>query len=187
MQAPAIVDSDYPTSLTMWINDLCLSSNDRSILRSGQWLTANHISAAQSLLKQTHPLQNGLCYTSYLLDRFQWSSVPDDFVQIIHVGGAHWACVSNQFCKEDEKHVVDLFDSLHTTPGNTIKEQVCTILRCKKSILTIRVINVQQQTTGDSCGLFAIAMATDICRGKDPFRSTYDENEMRKNVMTATT
>ena len=168
MQTHEIVDDHYPTSVTTWVNELSLSGEDRRILRSGQWLTANHISAAQSLLKKSHPLQNGLCDTSYLVERFQWPSDPHKFVQIIHVGGAHWACVSNRFCKEDEKHVVELFDSLQTTPRDSIKEQVCTMLRCEKSFLTIRVINVQQQTTGDSCGLFAIAMAQDICNGRDP-------------------
>ena len=182
LQAPAFVDDDYPTSVSTWINELGLSGDDREILKSGQWLTANHISAAQSLLRKAHPLQNGLCDTSYLTDRLQWPSVANNFVQIIHVGGAHWACVSNRFCKEDETHVVELFDSLHTTPGDSIKEQVCTMLHCEKSFLTIRVINVQQQTTGDSCGLFAIAMAQDICNGRDPFVSTYKEKEMRHHV-----
>ena len=102
-----------------------------------------------------------------------------NFVQIIHVGDSRWACISNNFCKKDKSHVAELFDSMHTEPGSTIKEQICTILRCEKPFLTIRVINVQQQKLGDSCGLFAIAMALDICEGRDPFLSFYSEVEMR--------
>ena len=48
-----------------------------------------------------------------------------------------------------------------------------------KTFLTICVINVQQQKLGDSCGLFAIAMALDICDGRDPFLNSYSEVEMR--------
>ena len=106
-----LVDDDYPTSLSVWINDLGLSEHDRRVLCGGEWLNADHISAAQMLLKRSFPFQNGLCDTSHLAERCHWPAVPQSFVQIIHVGDSHWVCVSNKF---DEEHVVELFDSLHT-------------------------------------------------------------------------
>ena len=78
---------------------------------------------------------------------------------------------------------MELFDSMHTEPGYTIKEQACTILRCDQSLLTIRVVNVQShQGGGDNCGLFAVAMAFDLCEGRDPFLCLYDETSMRSHL-----
>ena len=49
-------------SLTLWKKSLTLTNEDRRQLLSGEWLTANHISAAH-LLKCAFPKQNGLCDT----------------------------------------------------------------------------------------------------------------------------
>ena len=46
-----LVDNDYPTPLSVWVNDLGLSEHDRRVLHGGEWLNADHISAAQLLLK----------------------------------------------------------------------------------------------------------------------------------------
>ena len=83
----------------MWVNELGLIEDDRTILVDGEWLTDNHINAAQSLLKHFYPLQNG---PNCLKERFVWPSIPYDFVQFIHVGDSHWACMSNKFYKKDE-------------------------------------------------------------------------------------
>ena len=75
-------------------------------------------------------------------------------------------CLSNMLCEGD---VVELFDSIHTNRevDNTTKQQAATILCCQSLSFSIRVINVQQQEKGNTCGLFAIAMAFDLCEGKD--------------------
>jgi len=171
------VDDNYETRLflTTWVSNLQLTIEDRRVFTDGKWLTANHISAASSLLKQSFPNQNGLCDTTYLAEKLEWSSTPHKFVQIIHAGGCHWACLSNKLI-ENETHVVELFDSMHTEPGYT-KEQACTILCCDKSLLTIRVVNVQCQQGGDNCGLFAVAMAFDLCEARDTSLCSYDETD----------
>ena len=106
---------------------------------------------------------------------FYWPSIPHDFVQIIHVGDSHWTCISNKFCKKVRNHVAELFDSMHTEPGSTTKEQICTFLHCCLQLM----INVQRQKLGDSCGLYTITMALDICEGRDQFLSSYSEIQMR--------
>ena len=143
-------------------------------------MTASHISAAHLLLKRAFPKQNGLCDTNYLADKFMWSSSNQAFVQIIHVSGNHWACLSNVFC--EEQNTVDLFDSLPGDVGSTIKEQAATILHCQAPSFTIRVVNVQRQEGGDSCGLFAAAIAYDLCNRKDPFLMTYNESRLRPHL-----
>ena len=182
MQVVTVDDScETSPSLTTWVSNLQLTIEDRRVLTGGKWLTANHISAASSLLKQSFPNQNGLCDTTYLAEKLEWPSTPHKFVQIIHVGGCHWACLSNKLI-ENETHVVEHFNSMHTEPGYTIKEQACTILHCDQSLLTIRVVNVQCQQGGDNCGLFAVAMAFDLCEERDPFLCSYDETLMRSHL-----
>ena len=177
------VDSNYAidsADLCMkgWIGNLSLE--DQQVLRSDRWLSANHISAANGILLKGFPLQNGLQDTIYLEEKLSWQSVPENFVQIIHVGGYHWACLSNKFCVE--KNAVELFDSLLTKPGNTIKEQASTIMQSEAAAIVIRVINVQCQQSGHACGLFAIAMAIDLCEGRDPWFCSYDEPKMRSHL-----
>jgi len=46
----------------------------------------------------------------------------------------------------------------------------------------IRVVNVQCQQGGDNCGVFAVAMAFDLCEGRDPFLCSYDETLMRSHL-----
>ena len=64
----------------------------------------------------------------------------------------------------------------------TIKEQAATILHCQAPRFTIRVVSVQQQEGWDSCGLFAIVIAYDLCNRQDPFVSTYNESRLRSHL-----
>lgn len=56
---------------------------------------------------------------------------------------------------------------------------MCTILYSPDTKLTVNVINVQQQDGFDDCGLHAIAMATDLCGGRDPVGRRYFQSRMR--------
>lgn len=173
-------DNSSSDSDTMWNNDLVLTLEDERSLLRGEWLKSSHISAAQSLLKYAFPQQNGLCDTSYLREKYHWPSTPQNFVQIIHVND-HWVCLSNSLCNEDG--VVELFDSLHSTSlDDTIIQQASTILCCQSPSFKIRVVNVQQQKGGETCGLFSIAFACDLCEGNDPFHSLYNESELQEHL-----
>ena len=164
-----------------WVNDLGLSVADEQRLVNGKWLTATHMSAANYLLRSQFPTQNGLQDTCILKESGIWSSTPDRFVQILHVSSNHWACLSNKFSSPGS---VDLFDSMHTVPveDGTILTQVCTILRTPKPTLTTNVVNVRCQEGGSDCGLFAIAMAYDLCAGIDPITREYVQSEMRRHL-----
>ena len=171
--------SDDP-ALTNWVGNLGLTMADQDTLSSGKLLSANHISAASKLLRASFPTQNGLQDTHYLLEKLQWDSSPNKFVQIIYVDPGHWACLSNKFPGEE----IDLYDSMHTIPTQqgTIVRQACRIAQSQNSSITINVIDVQPQFGGADCGLFAIAMASDLCRGIDPFDVKYCQDEMRKHL-----
>ena len=164
--------------LTAWTSDLSL--HDKHVLQNNRWLNANHISAANKLMLKAFPHQNGLQDTHYLAKKMSWLSIPKDFVQIVHVGDFHWACLSNKLC--EGSNVVELYDSMHMEPGDTVREQVSTIMNCEADAVILRVMNIRHQWSGQACGLYAIAVAVDLCLGNDPCFSLYDEENMRSHL-----
>lgn len=162
-----------------------MSIADKKVLAYGGLLTANHISAANILLKEHFPHQNGLKDSHYLATKNQWDSCPQDFVQIIFVAPGHWACLSNKFSSGNS---VDLYDSMYTIPckTGTILKQACRIMRSLNSGqlgITINVIRVTPQVGGADCGLFAISMAHDLCMGIDPFGRNPVQEQMRPHLL----
>ena len=154
---------------------LVLSKQDEEVLLNGGWLTATHIAAVHNLLRKPFPNQEGLNDTSVLSEKLKWPSNPTKFVQIILLH-LHWACLSNLYC---EPGAVDIYDSLHTK-GEIVK-QACAIMQSDRSTISINVVDVQCQTGASDCGLFAAAMAFDLCLGVDPFLRKYDQ---RKHLMS---
>ena len=140
-------------------------------LISGKNITANHVSAGNKLFKLQFTRQNGLQDTHYLFKKKQWNSNPSDF--IIYVDPNHWACLSNVFT---DSMSIDLYDSLPTAlsqEGNIV-QQACTILQSRKlDRFSLNVVDVSRQLGSVDCGLFAIAMATDICNGINPASIDY--------------
>lgn len=158
---------------------------DKETLMTGECLTASHISAANKLLEFQFPLQNGLLDTHYLLNKNQWDSNPSNFVQVIYVDPGHWACLSNIFAADG---CVDLYDSVLTIPteGGSIVQQACTIMKSLKlGSIKLNVINVRPQFGGTDCGLFAIAMATELCHSVDPVNVNYDQHKMRNYLASS--
>ena len=154
---------------------------DRIQLVEGGCLTANHICASQNLLQCTYPHQSGLQDTHYLFENKSLST-PNDFVQIIFINPGHWACLSNKCCSSP--HTIDLYDSLHSIPdeSSSIVRQACTIANSQAPSISINVINCQIQVGGSDCGLFAVSMATDLCRDVDPYSSSYEQTRMRAHL-----
>ena len=159
---------------------LVFSKQDEEVLLNGGWLTATHIAAVHNLLRKTFPNQEGLNDTSVLSEKLKWPSNPTKFVQIIHLAGCHWACLSNLYC---EPGAVDLYNSLHTSPAEKgeIVKQECAIMQSDRSTISI---DVQCQMGASDCGLFAAAMAFDLCLRVDPFLRKYDQEKMRKHLMS---
>ena len=177
-------DASYTSHLfTEWVGNLCLT--DKESLLSGKNITANHVSAANKLLKLQFTRQNGLQDTHYLFKKKQWNSNPSDFVQIIYVDPNHWACLSNVFTDSTS---IDLYDSLPTalSQEGSIVQQACTILQSRKlDRFSLNVVDVSRQLGSVDCGLFAIAMATDICNGINPASIDYIQDSMRSHLVTS--
>lgn len=178
-------DSNASPFLTKWVGNLCLTIADRKSLLNGKNITASHVSAASKLLQLQFPAQNGLLDTHYLLMKKQWNSDPYHFIQIIYVDPNHWACLSNIFTDDTS---IDLYDSMLTAPSQegSIVQQACTILQSLKlDRFSLNVVNVRPQLGSVDCGLFAIAMATDICNGTDPATVHYKQDAMRSHLVAS--
>ena len=132
---------------------------------SGEWLSSNHISAANRLMKCHFPSQIGLQDTCVLEQSRVWSSNANNFVQVIHISPGHWACLFNKF-------------------SSAVVPQACLILLSSKPQLTNRVINVGLQRGYDGCGLFSVAMAYDLCCGVDPSTKLYMQDQMRSHLLS---
>ena len=55
------------------------------------------------------------------------------------------------------------------------------------STISVKVLPVQQQNGYRDCGLFAIAFATEICRGQDPSRAVFIKTQMRGHLFKCLT
>ncbi len=168
-----------------WIGCLGLTEHDRGVLRSNDWLNANHISAASKLLRISLPNQNGLVDSTVLCEKAVWASELSNFVQIIHVNNNHWACLSNVYSKDESSF--ELYDSLHSNPCDSIVRQVsiiCSSSNLNTQVATIDVMNVSRQTGVNDCGLYAIAMATSLVYGADPVALKYSQDSMRAHLLS---
>ena len=149
-----------------------------SLLKPRYWLTDLEINACQNLLKKQHPLCNGLqdtCLSTY--NQFQVQ--PNEFVQIYNANQNHWVLLSTIGCGKDEINVFDsLYRSLHYDTMVTISH----LLQTENGAITVHLPEVQKQTNGSSCGLYAIAFATTLLNGKNPSVSRYNQAEMRAHL-----
>ena len=75
-------------------------------------------------------------------------------------------------------------DSLGLTMsiGRELLLQIASIYKCDGDILTIRKLGVQQQVGKMDCGLFAVAYAVEVCHGKNPAVTCFDQTKMRHHM-----
>lgn len=85
----------------------------------GRWLTDEHINHAQSLLKEQFPdvcgLQDTLIFQAAEYGGMV-GSPEGQFIQILHINGNHWVCLTSIGCEPGK---VNIYDSL--TPSSPRK------------------------------------------------------------------
>ena len=74
--------------------------------------------------------------------------------------------------------------SLFLALSNTAILQLCKIYRVPDYNKELEIVNVsvQQQKGGKDCGVFAVAYALDVCLGKNPQYSVFDQTKMRSHL-----
>ena len=151
---------------------------DRAVLLSGDWLSDNHIYAANSLLRCQFPHIDGL-QSPLLGDKLQFSILHSEGVQILNCDRTHWICISTIGCKAGE---VNIFDSLYTQLLPKALRQICCLLHTSEKHLTINFMNTPLQLGGSDCGVFAISCATSLCSREDPCVKSWDQAMMRSHL-----
>ena len=89
-------------------------------------------------------------------------------------------CLSSIGCPSDTVNVFDSLRPSHVRLESDVEEVIVSIL-FTKSLFTIFVLpDVQRQSTGVNCGLFALAFAYEVRNNKDPKAITFHESKMRQ-------
>ena len=119
------------------------------------------------------------------------------FIQILHVNGNHWICVSNMMSKKGMNCVdniinhyyiilitghIQVFDSLYNDISSDTVNQICSIVRSQKKSVTIEIMDVLKQCGSTDCGLFALAFGTSLCIGESPSEKKYIQRDLRAHL-----
>ena len=157
-----------------------LHEQDKAILSSGKWLNDDMITACQNLLKKQYPMVEGLQATA-LVQKFAMEPQAGEFVQIVNVSGNHWITISTIGCTAGS---VQVYDSLHMKLTSVTKKLVADLMMTRDKAISVTYANVQWQSGGNDCGLFALAFATSLCEGHDPAVIAYDQPQMSSHLLS---
>ena len=164
--------------MTRFLN---LTNKDMTELIGGDALSDKHVYAAQKLLQRKYPQVAGLQDSCLSQTRFNAIAPGDrDVVQIHHTRGNHWvvsAAVDGVVC---------VYDTLYDTLAPDLRKQLCEVYGryfCSDAGKLVVVLpGVGKQRGSVDCGLFAIAIAYELCRGNDPSNVVFQQEEMRRHL-----
>ena len=151
-----------------------------SMLQKDYWLTDEHIDHVQWLISRQFPAVKG--FHSVLAFESKPPKVETGlkgFVQILIAGGSHWVTVTNIGCN---KNKIKVYDSLYQGLSASDKSRLAALLNTTLPNLVIEWPRMQKQEGTSDCGLFATAVAIDLCSGHDPSEQTYDQSVMREHL-----
>ena len=83
----------------------------------------------------------------------------------------------------NDKSVVNIYDSKHSTPMMTTVGLILELIKSEKGAVTINSVNMQQQRGDDACGVFAIAVATALCHKDDSSTIKWNQDLMWQHVL----
>ena len=161
-----------------------LNITDRQLLTSQDgWLNGTLIDAAMTLLQYQYPSISEL-ESSALAIQLDFRRHSSFFVQIINrlprYMGTHWLVITNPGCQSNE---VRIFDSAFDNIPYLVEQVIARLINTKENELVMHIMDCQQQTNGNDCGLFAIANAVTLCLGLNPCDFNYKVQEMRGHLI----
>ena len=75
-----------------------------------------------------------------------------------------------------------VYDSMYLSIGSHTRNQIAALMACKEDDIILQMMNVQVQTGGYDCCLFAIAFATAIANGVPLRDVSFKQDTMRKHL-----
>ena len=169
--------SEDTQALARFLN---LTSSDMQELRNGDMLSDKHVYAAQKLLQVQYPHVAGLQDSCLSQTRFNSIDAAGDVIQIHHTRGNHWV-VSAAI-----DGVVYVYDTLYDSLSDDLRRQLREIYGrhfCNDAgKLVVLLPSVRHQRGSADCGLFAIAIALELCQGHDPTNIAFRQKQMRRHL-----
>ena len=163
----------------------------KEILRNGEWLTDDHISLSQELLRSQFPHIDGL-QSPLLAENGGFSPVHNEAIQIHHIIGNHWVMSSNI------GQEVTVYGSMFT--GGDLSSSLTHLLALMyrplitkedgeevDAHLVVHIPPVQQQNGLADCGVFAIAFALHTALGHKVPDLEFDQSKMRSHLLKCLT
>ena len=176
------------TPPNIWIPALDLYTEDKVTLESTSWLNDGIIYAAQSLLRdETKGQVNGWQSTQCSRNEGSFKVIPPKkpFIQILLVANCHWAVCSNIDTKDGGcRDSISYYDSARPTCLSTkVKETICSFYKCKANTLHFDIVNIEGQMNSYDCGVYAVAIATELAFKNDPTLCRWDCPKMRPHLL----
>ena len=128
-----------------------LGQYELNLVASGGWLDCVVIHQAHLLLRAINMNIKGFQRPTLGILR-QFDIMTGDFVQILHVRGNHWVCMTSIGCPPGD---VIVLDSLTSPVTQELQELAISLVG--PNFRRITKPSVQTQTNGSDCGVFSIA------------------------------
>ena len=112
-------------------------------------------------------------------EKFAMVPQPNEF--ILNENGNHWVLISTIGCPPA---TVNVYHSLHGSLSSHTQCLIADLLQCKASSFELRYQDVQWQSNGSDCGLFALANASALCNGVEPTKVSFDQYRMQKHLLS---
>ncbi|XP_038069265.1 uncharacterized protein LOC119738441 [Patiria miniata] len=177
--------TDWKAESDLWVPELGLRAKDRVLLTDGEWLTDNHIVAAQQLLHRQFPALEGL-QEPVLGNVLQFKPIVSDGIQVIQNGSNHWVTLR----KLGEK--VKVMDSKNMGLTRQLTHQVINLCGVVDSnndddeagngTLEVRLPRMHRQRGSSDCGVFAVAYATEMAFQGNPELVVYEQKRLRRHL-----
>ncbi len=181
IQTNTIDFTPSPTSYWLSIEKHHLFFEDRDAIIQNAWLNDRIMYVSGLLIKKQWPAINGF-YTSQLGKTYQFKKTPSPFIQILNIKRSHWIVASTVNC---DNGIVNVYDSLSTAIDKDTKFQISSICDTTENTIKIKSVNIQRQTNSRDCGLFSLAVATELAQRKDPRLCYWDVSKMRNHLETS--
>ena len=108
---------------------------------------------------------------------YAFEIMSDEYIQVLHNGYDHWLTIM-------KIKSLSLTVCMHASVSTKVKHQIAALLATRSKTIKLSFVDVQKQSGGYDCGLFALAFAT-LVNGINPERSLYNQRNMRRTYLNA--
>ena len=178
---PSILpDTGKDASSEEWVRfgkGLILTLADKEHILAGGKLDDRHIDVAQNLLKQQFSEVGGLQSTLLQAKPRKRCEENKKMIQIVHSRGDHWIVTAMVLSTDDR---VLVYDSLYRTLDRPTENIISNLF----PTATIKeLVQVNRQTGGLDCGVFAVAISTALAFQQNPAMIKFDQPAMRPHLV----